>query len=100
MVSNGVDVYQVSPGGMTHKQELYGCSGSGSLYISGFLKDKIQPDMNFYETREVAVKALALAIVHDGSSGGNMRIVDLKANGTTTEEILLHSEIRRVLNGA
>lgn len=92
-------MYSVSSGGMTHKQELYGCSGSGSWYISGFLKDKIGPDMNFYEAREVVVKALALAIVHDGSSGGNMRVVDLKTNGTTSEEILLHSEIRRVLNG-
>ena len=44
--------------------------------------------MNFYESREVAVKALALAIHHDSSSGGNLRIVDMKNNGTSSEEIL------------
>lgn len=54
--------------------------------------------MNFYEAREIAVKALALAITHDGSSGGNMRIVDMKNTGVAQEELLMNSEVRRLVS--
>ena len=96
-MSNGKDIYTITSGGMYIKNDLYSSKGSGSTYIEGFLKDRLVPNMNYYETREAAVKALALAIVTDGSSGGNMRLVDLKTNGTFTEEILLNQEIRRVI---
>ena len=97
IIGNGKEIYSITSGGMWVKNELYACKGSGSTFISGYLKDKIKNGMNFYESREAAVKAIALAIVHDGSSGGNLRIVDLKDNGKSSEEIIQNKEIRRIL---
>ena len=97
IVSNGREIYTLTAGGAYIKNDLFSSKGSGSGFIEGFLKDRLMPNMNFYETREAAVKALALAILSDGSSGGNMRLVDVKSNGVSSEEILLNSEVKRVI---
>lgn len=97
IISNGKEIYSISSGGMTIKENSYSSKGSGGIYISGFLKDQIKEEMSYYDVREIAVKALALAITHDGSSGGNMRLVDLKNTGVASEEILLNSEVRRLV---
>jgi hypothetical protein len=50
--------------------------------------------LSFYEARDLAIKAVAFAIQNDGSSGGNIRIVDVKRNGVASEEILDNREVR------
>ena len=37
--------------------------------------------MNYTEARALAIKAVAFAILNDGSSGGNIRIIDVKRSG-------------------
>ena len=37
--------------------------------------------MTYFEARELALRATCLAIDSDGSSGGNVRLVDVKKNG-------------------
>ena len=56
-------------------------NGSGSIYVNGFLKDKVKENMTYFEARELALRATCLAIDSDGSSGGNVRLVDVKKNG-------------------
>ncbi len=55
--------------------------GSGSTFIQGFLKDKMKENLSFFEVRDLAIKALALAMDVDGSSGGNIRLNDVKSTG-------------------
>lgn len=54
--------------------------------------------MSFLEAREIAIKALALAIEKDGSSGGNLRIVNVKNSGESSEELLFNNEVKRIIN--
>lgn len=37
--------------------------------------------MTYFEARELALRATCLAIDSDGSSGGNVLMVDIKSNG-------------------
>ena len=50
--------------------------------------------MSYLEARNLIVKALALAIDVDGSSGGNIRLNDIKSTGTDREELVENKEIR------
>ena len=42
--------------------------------------------MSYLEARDLVIKALSLAMDIDSSSGGNIRLNDVKNNGSTSEE--------------
>ena len=40
---------------------------------------------------------MAFAIQNDGSSGGNIRIVTIKNNGNTNEELIDNREVKKLV---
>lgn len=76
---------------------MFATNGSGSTYIRGYLNDKLRENMSFYEVREVLLKGMALAITNDGSSGGNIRLTDVKNNGESQDEIILNKEVKNLI---
>ncbi len=97
LISDGKDIYSISSGGAYVKHDLLAFNGSGSYYVEGLLKSTVKPSMSFYESRELALKAVALAIDSDGSSGGNVRIVDIKNSGEYSQEIIVNREVKNIL---
>ena len=97
IITNGKDIYTVSSGGAYLQHNLFATNGSGSIYIRGYLNDKLRENMSFYEVREVLLKGMALAINNDGSSGGNIRLTDVKNNGESQDEIILNKEIKNLI---
>ncbi|XP_033249257.1 proteasome subunit beta type-6-like [Drosophila miranda] len=77
---HGAQVYNISLGGMMMREQLsYG--GSGSIYISGMLRDGYRPNM---EKEELVLRfrsALKQAIHHDSFSGGVSRIAIINKEG-------------------
>jgi 20S proteasome subunit beta 1 len=97
ILSNGTEIHSITPGGAFFKHDLFAVMGSGGTYINGYLQNHIKPNMSYYEGREALIKAVGLAIHVDSSSGGNIRLVDVKLNGESTEEIIDHHEIKNII---
>ena len=53
--------------------------------------------MSFSEARQILLEALALAMDTDGSSGGNIRLTDVKTSGDSSEEIIENKELRNII---
>ncbi|OMJ23513.1 Proteasome subunit beta type-6 [Smittium culicis] len=70
---NGPSVYNIPLGGSLHKEE-FAIGGSGSAYIYGFCDDYFKPNMTRDECVEFVKKAVSLAMLRDGSSGGVVRL--------------------------
>ena len=97
IITNGQKIFSVSSGGAAVEHDLLASYGSGSIYVDGYLKDKLKENMTYFEAREIALKATCLAIDSDGSSGGNVRMIDVKKNGQASEEIVDHNEVLKML---
>ncbi|XP_033249817.1 proteasome subunit beta type-6-like [Drosophila miranda] len=77
---HGAQVYNISLGGMMMREQLsYG--GSGSIYISGMLRDGYRPNMEKEELVLLFRSALKQAIHHDSFSGGVSRIAIITKEG-------------------
>lgn len=78
-------VWTVSVGGMLHEDEDYSIGGSGSTYIHGLLSTSIKSgdfkNMEKDKTIETVKLALSQAMLHDGSSGGVIRIASITKKG-------------------
>ena len=97
IITNGEEIYSVMRGGAYFKHNLISTNGSGSTYINGYLRDKLTPNMSFYQTREILLKAVALAIKVDASSGGNIRLTNVNNKGESSEEVILNKEIKNLI---
>ncbi|NWU04415.1 PSB6 protein, partial [Urocynchramus pylzowi] len=73
-------VYVVPMGGLLLRQP-FAVGGSGSSYIYGFLDATFQPGMSRSQCQEFVARALALAMVRDGSSGGVIRLAAITEEG-------------------
>ncbi|NWZ97577.1 PSB6 protein, partial [Nesospiza acunhae] len=76
----GGQVYVVPMGGLLLRQP-FAVGGSGSSYIYGFLDATFQPGMSRLQCQEFVARALALAMVRDGSSGGVIRLAAITEEG-------------------
>ena len=94
IISDGKDLASVSSSGVTVKHDLITFAGSGSTYVNGFVKANTRPNMSFAEAREVAIKAVSLAIDSDGGSGGNARICNISNTGRSEMEVIDNKELR------
>ncbi|XP_041448168.1 proteasome subunit beta type-6-like [Drosophila obscura] len=76
----GGQVYNISMGGMMAREQFsYG--GSGSIYISGMLRDGYRPNMKKEQLVLLFKSALKQAIYHDSFSGGVARIAIITKDG-------------------
>ncbi len=79
-------VYGIPLGGTLVKQP-YATSGSGSTYIFGFCDANFKENMTKEEAEDFVVKALTLAMVRDGSSGGVVRMAVIDKQGVQRKMI-------------
>jgi len=67
-------------GGSILKQP-FAISGSGSSYIYGFCDSNFKEGMGKDEAEQFVIRALALAMSRDGSSGGVIRTLTINESG-------------------
>jgi 20S proteasome subunit beta 1 len=82
----GPCVYSIPLGGTCLKVP-FALGGSGSTYIYGLVDSqwKNKQDMSLDEAREWVQQSVAHAMARDGSSGGSIRTVTVKADGSQAE---------------
>lgn len=72
----GYQIYSVNQTGFK-KTGDYAVSGSGSVFIMGFLDANYKPTMSKAEVKEFLKSCISLACYRDGSSGGCIRLLDI-----------------------
>lgn len=98
LVTDGKHLATVNSSGAVVKHSEWASSGSGSLYVDGFIKSQVRGDLSYIEAKELALRSVALAIDSDGSSGGNVRLVDVKATGESTMELVDNSRLNEFIS--
>jgi len=97
IITDGKQIASVGTSGAIVKHDAWASYGSGSTYVDGFVKSHIRKDLSYIEATELAIKAVSLAIDSDGSSGGNVRIVDVKYTGETKMDIVDNSKLLEII---
>lgn len=97
IISDGKEIASVGTSGAFVKHEAWASYGSGSTYVDGFIKNQIRNDLSYIEATELAAKAVSLAIDSDGSSGGNVRIVDVKNTGESRMDVIDNSRLSEII---
>ncbi|KAL7737657.1 hypothetical protein ACLKA6_006063 [Drosophila palustris] len=94
----GGQVYSVPVSGFLIR-EPYAVAGSGSSYIQGLITSQYYPGMPLDEVVALAIKAVKIAIGHDCSSGGVVRVGIIDKDGIRTSVYCQHDpEICQVAN--
>ena len=73
---DGYQIYLVNQTGYINEGD-YAVSGSGSVFIQGFMDANYKPGMSKAEIKEFLKSAVSLACYRDGSSGGCIRLMDI-----------------------
>ena len=97
LLTNGSKIMSVLDSGAVFTHDNFASKGSGSIYIEGYLKHSLKPGMSVAAAKSVATKAMALAIDGDSASGGNLILIDIKENGSYTEEVILNTYLRDLI---
>ncbi len=63
--------------------------GSGSLFITALLDTRWKPNMPLNDAKNLIECALANAMMRDGSSGGFVRVFDMKENKVVHSEVIM-----------
>lgn len=92
MIVGGVDedgpqVYFVMQSGMALPRD-YAAGGSGSTYLTTYIDQKFVPNMNIQQATDFAIKAVNLAIIRDGYSGGPINVVQIRDDGAKRTWVL------------
>ena len=83
----GYQVYEISQSGMLVRRKL-AVTGSGSAFIMTLIDSQYREDFTLEQATEFAVKAVAYAMVRDGSCGGVINICQI------TEKEVVRKTIR------
>lgn len=80
----GFQIYAVNQTGFKNEGD-YAVSGSGSVFITGFMDANFKADMSREEVKEFLKTCISLACYRDGSSGGCIRLVDIQKDKINRE---------------
>ena len=72
----GYQIYAINQTGFKTEGN-YAVSGSGSVFVAGFMDANYKPDMPKAAAKEFLKSCISLACYRDGSSGGCIRLVDI-----------------------
>ena len=72
----GYQIYAINQVGFKTEGD-YAVSGSGSVFITGYMDANYKPNMTKVAAKEFLKNCISLAVFRDGSSGGCMRIIDI-----------------------
>jgi 20S proteasome subunit beta 1 len=81
---DGYQIYAVNQTGFKNEGN-FAVSGSGSVFIMGFIDSNYNPNMSKTEVKEFLKSCISLACYRDGSSGGCIRLLDITEQGTHRE---------------
>jgi 20S proteasome subunit beta 1 len=81
---HGGQIYLISQGGCLLKQSI-ALSGSGSVYIQGFVDANFKINMEYNETKDFLIKAISLSMNRDGNTGGLIRLASISNYGIRRE---------------
>ena len=98
IITDGKQLASIGTSGAVVKHDQWASYGSGSTYVDGFIKNQIRGDLSYIEAKELAMRAVSFAIDSDGSSGGNVRLVDVKASGESFMDIMDNSRLLDVIS--
>ena len=76
----GYQVYKINSEGLL-KETKCALSGSGSIFIQGFIDENYNENFTKEEAYQFIKKAISLSIKRDGSSGGIIRLMDITESG-------------------
>lgn len=99
ILSNGREIYEVDSSGALFKPDLLSTLGSGSVFCSGYLTYHAKPGMARQEAVDVMVKAVALALDADMSSGGNINVYVVSEGGETEKIMIDHNSAEGICQG-
>jgi 20S proteasome alpha/beta subunit len=80
----GYQIYAVNQTGFK-RQGDYAVSGSGSVFITGFMDANYKNDMSQAEVKEFLKSCISLACYRDSSSGGCIRLLNIQESGVERE---------------
>jgi 20S proteasome subunit beta 1 len=80
----GYQIYAVNQTGFKSTGNT-AVSGSGSVFIMGFMDANYQPNFSRQEVKDFLKSCISLACYRDGSSGGCIRLLDITETGCTRE---------------
>ena len=96
--SNGKEIMSIDRSGALFRGSKIAMHGSGATHINGFLKYHYKEDAPKEKTRDILIKALALAIQVDNSSGGNIQVIDISESGEIKQDLIDHNDIPKVID--
>ena len=76
----GYQIYSVNQTGFFQEGD-YAISGSGGVYIRGYFDANYKKDMTAEEAKVFLKKCISLAVYRDGSSGGIIRMIEIREEG-------------------
>ena len=97
LLTNGRELSSINTSGAFFFHDVWASHGSGSAFIDGFLRNHTKPNMTYEEANFVITKAVALAIAADASSGGCVRLVNVRHDGTADHTVVDNSRIEEVI---
>ena len=80
----GYQIYKVNQTGFKTAGD-FAASGSGSVFIKGYIDAHYKPNMTRDMVKEFLKSAISLACYRDGSSGGCIRLLDITKDKVTRE---------------
>lgn len=99
ILSNGKDIYEIDSSGALFKPDLFTGQGSGSVFCSSFLTYNAKPNMSKEQVVNMLIRATALAINTDTSSGGNVNIYIVTEKGEIEKQLIDHNSIEAICKG-
>ena len=97
LLTNGREVLSVHRSGAVFEHALFAAQGSGSLYVDALLKSRAREGLSLAEAEQIAREALAYSVDTDAASGGNLVLVDVREDGSSTKKIVFNAELRATL---
>ena len=88
ILSNGKELSSVNTSGAYFNHEVWTSHGSGSAFLDGYMRTKAKRNLTKIQAENIVARAVALAIAADTSSGGCVRIVDVKVDGSSTHRYI------------
>lgn len=82
----GYQIYAVNQTGFKNEGN-FAVSGSGSVFVMGFIDANYKPDMSLSEVKDFLKSCISLACFRDGSSGGCCRLLNITEEKTEREFI-------------
>ena len=84
---DGMHVYDLSPGGEIIEVDNYEASGSGSIFMYGYLDSHYREGMSVKEGVDLVVSALQTAMQRDSASGNGIKVYSVTKDGIKEEVV-------------